>query len=179
MTGRVSVVPEDRRRRSGRGDPVVELRCRLGHPAGRVEAQLHAADGRVVPEEAVALAREQERDADLGVALDEVDDAALLVEPPVLMLAEAVEVLAVGRLEAHFELNRPPWQVRVAACGHGEAVDRHLAQQVPCRSRTFRNESAPASSRVTSISPFRSVAAVVGHVDRNGRQRRRPERGAR
>ena len=109
VTGGVGVVPQDRGRGAARGDPVVDLRRCLGDPPGRVVAQLDTSDGGVVPEEPVAFAREQERDGDLGVPLDEVDDAALLVEPPVLVLAEAVEVLAVPRLRKHTStLNSPP-----------------------------------------------------------------------
>ena len=86
--------------RVARGDPVVDLAGRVGHPAGAVAGELHAADRRVVPQQGVAAAGGEDRDADLGVALDQVQDQALLVEAAVLVLAEAVQLLVVVGGEA-------------------------------------------------------------------------------
>ena len=83
--------------------PVVPLAGRLGHPAGGGGAEFDPADGRVVPQESVAGAGQQEGDADLGVELDQLDHGALLVELSVLMLAEAVAPLAVARGEQHLD----------------------------------------------------------------------------
>ena len=81
------------------GDPVVPLAGGLADPPRGRRAQLDPADPRVVPQEAVTQAGHEERDGHLGVALDELDHGALLVQPAVLVLAEAVTALAVVRLE--------------------------------------------------------------------------------
>jgi hypothetical protein len=54
-------------------------------------AQFHPAHGGVVPEKTVAPAGQQKRDADLAVELQQVNDAAFLVEASVLVLAQAVK----------------------------------------------------------------------------------------
>ena len=104
MAGRFDVAHQDLGWCLPRRDPVVELRRRLSHPTRPARSQLHASHSRVVPKEAVAPAGQQERDGDLGVALDQVNDAALLIELAVLMLAQAVEPLAVVRRKTRFEV---------------------------------------------------------------------------
>ena len=115
--------------------------------------------------------------ADLGVPLDEVDDAALLVEPPVLVLAEAVEVLALDRLEAHLDLERTSRQIGVAARRHGQAVDGLLAQQlraggdVPERQRSRRGRAhldlaVPKRGSVSGDGDARLARVAVRGVSR-------------
>lgn len=77
--------------RLARGEPVVDLAGAVGHPARPGLRELHPPDRGRVPQQAVAAVGDQQRDGDLGVALDEVDDRALLVEHAVGVLAEAVE----------------------------------------------------------------------------------------
>ena len=61
---------------------------------------------RVVPKESVTTAADREWDADLGVLLVQRDDRAFLIEQAVLVLAEAVEALALVRLEGRLEAPR-------------------------------------------------------------------------
>ena len=75
-------------------DVVIDAAGGFHHPAGHVLAQLHAPDAGVVPQEAVAQAGDIEGDADLGVALLQVDHAALVIQQAVLVLAQAKDALA-------------------------------------------------------------------------------------
>jgi hypothetical protein len=63
-------------------------------PPGAVLREFHPADTGHVPQEAVTPAGHQERDGHLAVALHEVQYQALLVQPAVPVLAEAVQPLA-------------------------------------------------------------------------------------
>ena len=76
----------------------------IGHPAGPVLGELDTAGGRRVPQEAVAAAAERERNVHLGVVLQHRQHAALLVEQPVLALAEAPEMLVVVGAEGRLDL---------------------------------------------------------------------------
>ena len=128
--GRLAVLAEQVRGIVGGGDPVVPLPGGLGHPAGDRDAQLDPADARVVPEQAVAEVGDEERDADLGVALHELDDGALLVEQAVLVLAEPVEALPVPGVEQHLEVVRAAAGRDVPAGRRPGEVRRRLGQQL-------------------------------------------------
>ena len=104
--GRLAVLAEQVRGIVGGGYPVIPLPGGLGYPSSHRDAQLDPADPRVVPEQAVPEVRDEERDADLGVALHELDDGALLVEQAMLVLAEPVEALTVPGVEQHLEVVR-------------------------------------------------------------------------
>jgi hypothetical protein len=93
------VAPHGLRGPPGR-DPVVDLPGAVGHPARAVPGQLHPPDRGVVPQKRVAPVGGQHRDGDLGVALHQVEDGALLVQQAVLVLAEPVQPLALVRREA-------------------------------------------------------------------------------
>ncbi len=93
VAGRVRVAAQHVGGLTG-GDPVVDLAGAVGDPAGAGLGQLHPADRRRVPQQAVAAVGDQQRDGDLGVALHQVDHGALLVQQAVGVLAEAVEPLA-------------------------------------------------------------------------------------
>ena len=97
-------VPRGDLGRGASGDPVVDLAGAVGDPAGGGGPELDTADGRVVPEEAIAAARHEERDAHLRVALHEVEHDALLVQPAVGVLAQAEEALALIGGEALLDL---------------------------------------------------------------------------
>ncbi len=86
-------------------DVVVDLR--RGH---RLQVQLEreaivdVAEGSGVPENGVALARDEKRDGDVGVVLAEFDDAAAVVEHAALVLAETVKRLVVVGTKAVFDV---------------------------------------------------------------------------
>src|SRR5512136_1409739 len=98
-----------------------------------VRAQLCPPDRRIVPEETIAAARQQEGNADLGIALHELNDRALLVEQAMLVLAHAIETLTVLRLEAGLD----PVEI---ASGSLEQTIRH--QDRPINIRFLQEESA-------------------------------------
>ena len=96
-----------------------------GHVLGPPEAHV----GRVVPEEPPPPGRDQEGHDDLAVVLPEVQVAAGEVEEAILVLAEAVERLALGALELLADHER-----RLAEDlhgGEGLPAARLLAQQRP------------------------------------------------
>ena len=102
VAGHVGVTGGDLGRGAGR-DPVVDLAGAVRDPAGGAGPELNPAHGRVVPEQAVAPAGDDKGHGDLGVALDQVDHEALLVQPAVGVLAEAEKPLALVGGEALFE----------------------------------------------------------------------------
>ena len=100
MAGDVSVMREQVDRRVAGRDPIVDLAGTIGHPAGPVGRQLDAAHGGRVPQEPVPPARHHERHRDFGVALDKVDDQALLVETAMKVLTEPEELLVLVGAES-------------------------------------------------------------------------------
>ncbi len=129
IAGRLGVLRGDIGRRADR-QPVVDLPCAVGHPARPGPAELDAADSGVVPEKAVAATRDEKGNRDLGVALFEVDNDALLVETPVLVLAEAEEPLA--RVRAELLLD-PVVAVSIRAkapCAGPQVADGLLGEQL-------------------------------------------------
>ena len=100
-------------------------RGQRGHVLGPAEAHV----GRVVPEEPPAPGRDEEGNDDLAIVLPEVQVAAGEVEEAILVLAEAVERLALGALELLADHER-----RLAEDlhgGEGLPAARPLAQQRP------------------------------------------------
>ncbi len=89
------------------GDEVVDLPAAVGHPARPVVAELDPAQRRVVPQESVALAGDDEGHHGLDVPLVEVDHAALQVEAAGRVLAHAVEALAVARGQVQLGVEQP------------------------------------------------------------------------
>ena len=71
-----------------------------GHPRQRdgIPEIAEPGERRVVPEDAVAAARHQERNEDLGVVLAEIEVVVLDVEQPLLVLSQTVEGLVGVRL---------------------------------------------------------------------------------
>ncbi len=100
-----------------RGNPVVEGLRRVSLPLGEVFPEDDLADGRVVPQEAVASAREREGYAHLRVAVRELKAAALHVHVGLLVLTHAEYLLVGIGLEAH----REP----VIATRHGRKLAGH------------------------------------------------------
>ena len=141
--GRLAVLAQDARGSGCGRDPVVPLPAGFGDPPGDGPAQLDTADAGVVPQQAVAPAGDQERDRHLGVALRQLDDGALLVEPAVLVLAQAVEALVVMRLEQHLEvvgaaavgLVAPGRRAGEVRGGLGQQLDAVRAQEVQLAGR--------------------------------------------
>jgi hypothetical protein len=128
----------------------------------------------VVPQQAVAAAGEQERDGHLGVALDQLDDRALLVEPAVLVLAEPVEALPVAGLEGHLEpvhaaarglvaARRRPGEVR-GGLGQDLVAGRAQEPELP---RGGDLGGQPAVGDEGRVRPD-----LDGHGDRLGRKQR-------
>ena len=85
-----------------RRDPIVDLLGGAGGEFGVVGAERRPAHRRVVPEEPVAVRREQEGDARLRVFLFELERGALQIKGGLLILPHAEELFVVG-LEAHAE----------------------------------------------------------------------------
>ena len=85
---------------------IVKLLGTLGDPARRVDSQLDAADGGIVPQESIAAIGDQKRDGNLGIALFEFNDAALLIQAAMLVLAKPVESFAFLRLEPGFDVKQ-------------------------------------------------------------------------
>ena len=85
-----------------RRDPIVDLFGGAGCEFGVVGAERRPAHRRVVPEEPVAVRREQKGDARLCVLLFEFERGALQIEGGLLILPHAEELFVVG-LEPHAE----------------------------------------------------------------------------
>lgn len=81
-------------------DPVVNAPAGVGGPPGRIGTQLDAARGGVVPQQSTAARGVPKGNGDHGIALNEVDHPAFLVQTSVQMLPETVQPLTVLRLEA-------------------------------------------------------------------------------
>ena|SRR6266576_127811 len=99
------------------GDPVIELWRRLSHPPCGVVAQFDTTDPGIVPQQAIAPAREQEGNRNLRIALDQVDGAALLVESSMLVLSKPIEPFIIVGAEAHLQVKevamhcfKGPWR---------------------------------------------------------------------
>ena len=99
VAGRVRVRRRDLGGGVARGHPVVELFRGLGEPLGAVHGEGGAPDRGVVPEESIPRAGHHERDAGLGVAVGELERAALDVEDVLLVLAHPVELFGGVGLE--------------------------------------------------------------------------------
>ncbi len=81
------------------GDEVVQLLGGAGRPFGAVGAEGGGADGRVVPQEAIAPAGHEEGHAGLGVAVAQFKGRALLVQVMILILAHAEDHLVIVGLK--------------------------------------------------------------------------------
>ena len=121
-----------------------------------VGAQLDAADPGHVPQKAVAPAGEGERHRDLGVALDEVDDGALLVQQAVLVLAEPVEALFRVGVERGLAAEEVASAQPEAPPGRGAEVGNALGEQL----RAVRPEEADQGRERDE-----PVIVVVDHLD--------------
>src|SRR5690606_37895825 len=98
------------------------------------------------PQEAVAPVGHQEGDRDFRVALVQLDYAPLLIEPPVLVLPQPIEALAVLRAEPRFDLEQATVAgLEVAAGRHVVGRDRALLKQRLTRRRV--GEAQPAAAR--------------------------------
>ena len=97
------VVVLNLRRSVAAGDVVVQLLGGAGRPLGAVGGEGGGADGRVVPQEAIAAAGDEEGHAGLGIAVAELQGGALLVQVLVLILAHAEDHLVVVGLEQRGE----------------------------------------------------------------------------
>ena len=158
MPGHLRVPRQDLGGRAVDHHPVVDLLRRLGHPACLVPAQVDPADAGVVPQEAVPLAREEERYGGLRVPMQEVQDAALLVQVAVLPLPQAVDPLAVAGEET---LLRVPGAAprREHPAGYSAVVfTRSSRTTVPSAVRSKRSWARAVSRTVTA--PFVSVDSV-------------------
>ena len=95
----------------------------------RLRRKLGPADAGHVPEEAIASTGERERHGDLGVALDELDDGALLVEQTVLVLAEPVEALPAVPVEGDLTRVEIPSRPAIAPLRRRREVRDALGEQ--------------------------------------------------
>ena len=94
VADRVGVGLEDFLGGIAHAHPVVDPFALLGDPAGTLFGEFDAADGGVVPQESVALVREDEGNGHFAVSLDEVGDDSLVVKEIVGVLAHSVEAFA-------------------------------------------------------------------------------------
>ena len=94
VADRVGVGLEDFLGGIAHAHPVVDPLALLCDPAGAFFGEFDAADGGVVPQESVALVREDEGDGDFSVALDEVRDDSFVIEEIVGVLSHSVEAFA-------------------------------------------------------------------------------------
>ncbi len=146
VTGGIGVASQDLRGRAG-GDEVVDGARLRGGPAGDVGREFDPAHCRVVPQEAVSAVAHDERDGHLGVALDEIERQALVVEPAVGALAHAVEALTVVRLELLVNLPAAgSVAIEHARAGPPEML-AFLGQQLLARSPSAGSGPAGAGSR--------------------------------
>src|SRR5574339_1001828 len=104
MTCHIDIIGDDFSRIIACCDPIIDLRGRLCYPASCVIAKFHAADSRVIPKEAIASARKQERDTHLGIPLDQFNDTAFLIQASMLMLTQSVNMLIRISLEANVDM---------------------------------------------------------------------------
>ena len=100
--------------------PAIALFQALRMPLGHVLAEHRSADRGIVPEEPVPARREQERHADLRVALSQLEGATLQVEIGLLILPHAVQLLPVRALKAQRESIIAPDRRAVFARHHAE-----------------------------------------------------------
>ena len=74
------------------GHPVVQLLGAVGDPLGAVAAEGGAADGRIVPQEAVSAAGQHKRHAGLRIAVGQLEGAVLDIHHRLLVLPHAVQL---------------------------------------------------------------------------------------
>src|SRR5262249_59883998 len=99
-------------------------------PPRAIGTELDAADPRHVPQEPIASAGEGERHRDFGITLDEVDDGPLLVQQPVLVLAEPVEALPRMGVERDFTAEEVASATTVPPLGGRCGMGKALAEQL-------------------------------------------------
>ena len=97
--GGPGIVQADIRRLIPGGYPVVQLLGGIRMPDGAVIAEGNGADRRIVPEESVTAAGDVHGNAGLRIAVGELQIAALPVQALFLVLAHAVDMLAVFPLK--------------------------------------------------------------------------------
>ena len=97
--GGAGIVQADIRRLIPGGHPVVQLLGGIRMPDRAVIAEGNGADRRIVPEESVTAAGDVHGNAGLRIAVSELKVAALPVQAFFLVLAHAVDVLAVFALK--------------------------------------------------------------------------------
>ena len=90
-----------------RGEVVIELPAAVRDPARQVVAKLDPAQRRVVPQQAVAFARDDEGHHVLHVPLVQVDHAALQVDRAGIVEPHAVEALALAGREMQLGVEKP------------------------------------------------------------------------
>ncbi len=114
------------------GDPVVELAGRRGVPLRPVPRERRPADARVVPEEPVPRAGQHERHARLGVAVRQLERAALEVEQVLLVPTHPEQLLAgVGHEGRRHGVVAAGDRVEPAGLQPQAATGRQLREQVP------------------------------------------------
>ena len=104
------------------GDPVVHFLAGPGHPFGQVLAEGHFAHGGIVPQKAVAQAGNHEGHRYLGIALGQLQHAALHIQVGLLILAHAEDFFPVGAFKAHGQLVVPGGVGQPFPAGHLQAV---------------------------------------------------------
>ena len=130
--GRRGVRAHDLCGRVAGGDPVVQLAGRRGVPLRPVPPERRPADARVVPEEPVPRAGQHERHARLGVAVRQLERAALEVEQVLLVLTHPEQLLAgVGHEGRRHGVVAAGDRVEPAGLQPQAATGRQLREQGP------------------------------------------------
>jgi len=94
-------------------DEVIHLTRGGSDPARAVFSQFHPSQGGVVPKKAITAIGDEEGDTHLGVELQQIYDAAFLVQPAVQVLTQPVEFFTLVGLKSDREV--PGGAARVRA----------------------------------------------------------------
>ena len=127
----------------------------------------------VVPQDAVALARDEHGDGNLGVHLGETTGETAYVAVAILELSESVEELIVGRVERERRLTI--LELMVGSCEHGQPLGiadfNHLLLSID----GDRDILTLLERFLLDIDPFRKLAldVTLGVLDADGIPRER------
>ena len=103
MPSRFGISGHDLRWRVSGGDPIVYPRAGIRHPACVVLGEFDASRAGIVPKESIASVRKREGDGNLAIPVCEIENAPLLIQAPVPVLAETENFLRGIREKTDFQ----------------------------------------------------------------------------